>query len=205
MDGRLANLKAGLANISNNILRDRTDTLMHSLQAAAEMSDADKAKSAAKALDAVMAFLHDERLEAPFRYLVDVLDKSQRKGATKPLDQALAEALLAVTVDAVMAKGEYADQGCTLEYACKAVSEQAAWTGTIKNLRGNRKGGRALPDWKIIKSLRDNIRHGKARSEATEVYRYHLYNLRRDWSPNEELPAPLDRVEKGNRKRGQRP
>jgi hypothetical protein len=205
MDGRLANLKAGLANISNDILRGRTDTLMRSLQAAAETYDADQAKSAAVALDAVTTFLHDERLEAPFRFLVKVLDESRRKGATKPLNQALAEALLAVTVDAVMASGDDADAGLSLEDACKTVSTQAAWADTIKNLRGNRKEGRALSDWKIIRNLRDNIMHGRARYEATEVYRYHLEHLHRDWSPIGELPAPLVGSKKGTRKRGQRP
>ncbi|MEP9386469.1 integrase arm-type DNA-binding domain-containing protein [Mesorhizobium sp. KR9-304] len=201
---RLADLKMGLTNSRKDLRLNRQEKLVLSLEAAAETFDSNNAKSAAMALDAVMAFLHDERLEAPFRFLVDGLDESRRKGATKRLDQALDEARLAATVDAVMAEGD-AGQGCTLEDACKAVSEQAAWTGTIKNLRGNRKGGRALPDWKIIKSLRDNIRHGKARSEATEVYRYHLYHLLRDWSPNEELPAPLAGSKKGNRKRDHRP
>lgn len=205
MNGRLANLKAGLANISNDILRERTDTFMRSLQAAAETYDTDEAKSASMALDAVTTFLRDERLEAPFRFLEGLLDKSRRKGATKARDQALAEALLAVTVDAVMAKGDDAGHLCSLEDACKAVSKEAAWAGIIKELRGNRRGDRALPDWKIIKHLRDNVRHGKARSDATEVYRYHLANLHRDWSPIEELPAPLAGFKKGNRKRGQRP
>src|SRR5690606_1449033 len=98
-----AALKAGLSNVTTSILRDRTETLMRSLQAAAEVYDADNAKSADMALNAVMAFLREEHLEAPFRFLVDVLDENQRKGLrTKPLAAALNEARLAATVDALM-------------------------------------------------------------------------------------------------------
>jgi hypothetical protein len=182
MDRRLANLKAGLANISNDILQDRTDTLMRSLQAAAGTYEADKAKSAAIALDAVTTFLHDERLEAPFRFLVDVLDKSQRKGRrTKPLNTALQEARLAARVDALMES-----KGISLEQACRDAARE---TGGIVT-------------WKQLKDLRENIRRGKARPEATEVYKH---QLRRDRSPADEPPAPLAGPKKRNRKRGPKP
>lgn len=175
MDERLASLKTGLSNVCDGIQKNQIETLMRSLQTVAKTYDADNAKSADMALDAIMAFLRDEKLEAPFRFLVDVLDKSQRVGRrTKPRNIALDEARLAATVDALMES-----DGISLERACREV---ALKDGEIT--------------WQQVKNLRENIARGKARPEATEVYRYHL---RRKWSPAEEPPAPLADSNKGRR------
>jgi len=169
MDGRLNDLKLGLANVANEIKGGRHDALMNSLKAAADTYATDKAKSAATALTAVMDYLHNEHMEAPFRYLVDVLDTHQRKGRrTKSLDAALEEARLAATVDALMDKVN--GEGLALDQACRVVARKTHM------------------EWTQLKNLRGNIRRGKARPEAVEVYKHHC---RRDWGPSDEPPAPL--------------
>ncbi|RVC75830.1 MAG: hypothetical protein EOS58_06330 [Mesorhizobium sp.] len=160
-------LKAGLANVVDGAERHRRHVLMNALGAAANAYASDHEGSAGMALAAVMDFLHDEQLEAPFRFMVDVLDAHRRKTRrTKPLQRALDEARTVATVDTLMR-----DQRLSLERACRSVAKAT--------------GGRW--DWKQVKNLRENIIHGKSRAEATAVYEY----LRRgDHHPNEP-PAPL--------------
>lgn len=176
MDGLPADLKAELANVRNELQQAHIDALMRSLKEAAEIYNTNRAAGAMAGLDAVMAFVRDERLEAPFRFLVEILDKSQRKGRTKPLDVALSDARLAATVDAIMEK-----EGMSLEHAC---------------IRAARKAGGDMIG-KQLMDLRENIRRGNARPEAIEVYKHYL---RRDSSPSDEPPAPLAGTKRGTRK-----
>jgi len=120
MGKRSFELKAGLNNVRNELERARLGALMNSLDEAAGTYAEEKEKCAVMALNAVMDFLRDERLEAPFRFLIDVVDERQRKGRrTKPLELALEDAHLAATVDAIMES-----DGKTLE---QAVRRQRQW------------------------------------------------------------------------------
>lgn len=188
MDSRMAGLKAGLANVASGLEHGRNDKLMRSLEAAAneyaatehaaqsknaaERADAETARenSAFAALLAVMERLRDERLEAPFRHLFDLLEAHQRKRLrTKPLDKALEGAHLAAAVDALMA-----DKRLSLDQACRDVARQA---------EGNMTGEK-------LKDLRESIKRGRARPEAVELYEL-LCRPDRTWAPGDERPAPL--------------
>jgi len=181
MDRPLADLKAGLANVSRGLLRARVDTFLQSLDRAADMNKSDPAAGAMAGLNAVMTLVRNERLEAPFRFLVDVLDKDQRKGRTKPLDLALSHARLAATVDAIM-KSDRA----SLDLACRTVARRPDCELTYQKLL----------------NLRENLRRGSARPEAIAVYEYHL---RQERSPFDDAPAPLTPRKKSRRKSSLKP
>ncbi|ESY20706.1 hypothetical protein [Mesorhizobium sp. LNJC394B00] len=170
-------LRAGIANIISGAEQQRRDELMDALRAAAGAYAIDREKSANMALAAVSDFLHDEQLEAPFRFLVDILDERRKKGRrAKPLQRAVDEALTVAAVDALVA-----EKHISLEQACRDVAKA---TGGRMKL-----GDGELQPWEQLKNLRDNIRHRKASPEATEVYEYHC---RGGWQAQPYgPPAPL--------------
>jgi hypothetical protein len=197
MDEQIAHLKAGLGNVATDLKEGRYKALMRSLKAAADAyaatNEAAEAKSAAEragadkrravsafaVLVAVMDHLRDERLEAPFRFLFDTLEKSQRHGTrTKQLDEALKGARLAAAVDDLIEAGRISP-----ERACEMVAKAASYSAKYK------RNAETLAPARQLKELRESLMRGKARAEAVKLYK----DLRRpdhSWGPNDERPAP---------------
>ena len=201
MEEHIARLKTGLGNLASSLKEGSYESLMRSLEAAADayaatnvaaeaksaadraVADKKRAESAFAALVAVMDHLRDERLEAPFRFLFDTLEKSQRHGTrTKQLNEALEGARLAAAVDDLMEAARISPKKAriSLDKACEKVAKAARYRAKY------RRKGETLAPAAQLKELRESLRREKARPEAVKLYK----DLRRPDHYNDERPAP---------------